>query len=627
MTSVIGPLTNSDDSDLLDRSAALARLPSKPRLVPLVALVWAGAACVWSKRTHSFFLYSDARTHLDIARHVTDALTPGLAQLGSVWLPLPHLLLVPLVASTWMWHSGAAGAIVGGACFVYASVRVYTLVDELTGSQVGAWCAFAVFATNLNILYLQTTALTEPVLLAFFVGAIYHLARWMRTRSVRSLALAGLLTFGASLSRYEGWVLLVAAAGLVLVWSHVEPHQSKQPQANLLLYLVIGGYGIVLWVIYNAMIFHNPLYFIESSNSAQSQQQHLAKAGYLPTKGHLLTSALTYGWTVIDVVGPIVAGVGLVCVVMLCLWRYSGRHRIRAVLFLLATPIVFNVVALWAGQSDLQVPQVPPYGMFNDRYGIMALPLFAVAIGVVAGRWRKTVFALFGVAVLTFVLAANSTPLTVQDGRTGLSSATHGHPELAAAYLHARYHGGEILADDSVASPFMFATGLDLRDFITPGFHPYYQNALRSPAANVDWAVAFPGDQVSTDMTAHPDRFHRFRLAYTEGVIRIFRRLPSGTVQLTGKEKKTQPHLAIGAAPTSNSPVSTVLPPASSATSLAPATAAEQSAFKVGTRSCQSGSATTLASVDATEQAAFKAGQQWCRSSTTGGHQSSVDKG
>ena len=151
--------------------------------------------------------------------------------------------------------------------------------------------------------------------------------------------------------------------------------------------------------------------------------------------------------------------------------------------FLLASPIVFNVVALWSGQSALQVPQVPPYGMFNDRYGIMALPLFAVAIGVVAGRWRKTVPVLFGVAVLTFVLAVNATPLTVQDGRSGTLERDTWTSGVAAAYLRARYHGGEILADDSVASPFMFATGLDLREFITPGFHPYYQDALRSPAS------------------------------------------------------------------------------------------------------------------------------------------------
>src|SRR3989344_497808 len=38
--------------------------------------------------------YNDARSHLDIGRRVVEGLTPGLAQLGSVWLPLPHLLMI-----------------------------------------------------------------------------------------------------------------------------------------------------------------------------------------------------------------------------------------------------------------------------------------------------------------------------------------------------------------------------------------------------------------------------------------------------------------------------------------------------------------------------------------------------
>ena len=90
-----------------------------------------------------------------IARHVTDGLQIGLAQLGSVWLPLPHILLAPLVAVNWMWHSGAAGAIVGGCCFIYSAVRIYSLVYELTNSRVGASCAFSVYALNFNILYLH----------------------------------------------------------------------------------------------------------------------------------------------------------------------------------------------------------------------------------------------------------------------------------------------------------------------------------------------------------------------------------------------------------------------------------------------------------------------------------------
>jgi len=42
--------------------------------------------------------YGDAVAHLHIARRVIDSRRPGLSELGSVWLPLPHLLMIPFVA-------------------------------------------------------------------------------------------------------------------------------------------------------------------------------------------------------------------------------------------------------------------------------------------------------------------------------------------------------------------------------------------------------------------------------------------------------------------------------------------------------------------------------------------------
>ena len=123
------------DESVVESAEDLTGAKTIPGPVVLFALAAAVGATIWSARTHSMLLYSDAQTHLDIARHVTDGLRPGLVQLGSVWLPLPHLLLVPLVAVNGLWHSGAAGAIVGGCCFVYSAVRIYTLVDEVTGSE------------------------------------------------------------------------------------------------------------------------------------------------------------------------------------------------------------------------------------------------------------------------------------------------------------------------------------------------------------------------------------------------------------------------------------------------------------------------------------------------------------
>jgi hypothetical protein len=496
--------------------------------VLLAAVACAVAASIWSAVTHSILLYADAQSHLNIARHVTDGLRPGLAQLGSVWLPLPHIFMTPLVVFDWMWHTGAAGALVGGICFVYSAVRIHSLVEELTGSRVGAWCAFAVYVLNLNALYLQSTALTEPVLLAFMVGSVFHLARWLRTRSLKELAVSGVLTFGATLTRYDGWALLAGAVIAVAAWSWSETRDAKETEANVLVYAVIAGYGVVLWLLYNLIIFHDPLYFIQGAYSAQAQQDVLAGFGGLATKGNVARSAATYGWTATDVLGPAVVGATVAGIAALALIRHPGRRRALVVLGVLGAPVIFNVVSLSTGQTVIRVPEMSPGGMWNDRYGVVALPLAAVTLGTIAGRWRAMAPLVLAVAAVSLTLMLTSTPITVRDGRAGESSAARGGPLLAVNYLHRNYRGGEILADDSKASPFMFESGLDLEKFVTVGFEPWWNDALRDPGGAVAWLVTLNGDAVSADMAEHPERFRRFRLVVIDRrpdvVIRLYER-------------------------------------------------------------------------------------------------------
>lgn len=530
-----------------------------PLPVWLVAVGAAGLATAWSAATHSMVLYGDARAHLDVARHVTDGLNTGLAQLGSVWLPLPHILLVPLVAITPLWHNGAAGAIVGGACFVYAALRIFSLVEELSGSRLAAWCGFAVFVLNLNMLYLQSTALTEPVLLAFSIGAVYHLARWMRTLRARDLLWGALFVFCATLTRYEGWALLAASVLVVGLWASLNDRRKKSPQANLALFGVISCYGIVLWLLYNLIIFHDPLYFLHSAYSAQAINE--AQAQFAGTKGSLSKSVLTYGWDMIGILGAPVLIAGDVSAIMLLAIRHPERRRTIFTLALLIAPVLFEFVSLYVGQTTIRVPQLFPFGMWNDRYGIVALPFCAVAIGVLVGRWRWMLALAIPATAASLLIMALGTPLTIADGRTGTSSAAGGHPETAAAYLSRHYRGGEILADDSAASSLIFASDFDLRQFVTPGFHPFWEWATTSPARNVAWVVSYPGDAVTSDMTVHPDRFRDFRIKFTEGRIKIFERLPSGTMPSAAKGTETDsdggstssaPNHPVGAGSSSN---------------------------------------------------------------------------
>ncbi|MBJ7600906.1 MAG: hypothetical protein DLM67_23390 [Candidatus Nephthysia bennettiae] len=457
-------------------------------------------------------LYNDARSHLNIARHVTDSLTPGFAQLGSVWLPLPHMLMVPLTMNDFLWHSGIAGSLVGGLCFVFSGVRLFQLVSGWAGSQVAGLCTVGAFVLNANLLYIQSTALTEPVLVAGLIGASYHLANWLRSNRYADLNLGAIYALAATLTRYDGWFYLLVATVVVFAVSWVRSRSWSVGEANGLIFAVVGSYGVILWLLYNAIIFGDPLYFMHSVYSAQSQQETIFKAGKLPTKGNLVVSAEIFGQDVLDVCGWLLVALGAAGWLTWLLFKARGRRaRSLALLALLSSPVIFNVIALYLGQSILAVPEIPPHGWFNDRYGIVALPLLAVGAGLLAATAAR-LWPLPALAVVAagFLLAAQGRPIVVEDG---LQGASHTGTEIndGAAFLKAHYHGGRILADDYLASPMMFASGINLREFITVGYRPYYQNALRAPDSNVEWIVRIYTDDVDRTMREHPERFERFK--------------------------------------------------------------------------------------------------------------------
>ncbi len=64
-------------------------------LVSLAAI--GGLATAYVNHSGWTLYYGDAEAHLDIARRIVDSRQPGYEQIGTVWLPLPHLLMLPLV--------------------------------------------------------------------------------------------------------------------------------------------------------------------------------------------------------------------------------------------------------------------------------------------------------------------------------------------------------------------------------------------------------------------------------------------------------------------------------------------------------------------------------------------------
>src|SRR5260221_1290893 len=132
--------------------------------VALVAFLLAclSAAAVWLTWRQGWTLYyGDAEAHLNIARRLVDSRNPGPGQIGTVWLPLPHLLMLPFVKDDWLWRSGLAGAIPSAFCLVIAGAFLFAAVRLELGTTAAGAVSVALFALNPNLSHLSSAPLAE----------------------------------------------------------------------------------------------------------------------------------------------------------------------------------------------------------------------------------------------------------------------------------------------------------------------------------------------------------------------------------------------------------------------------------------------------------------------------------
>src|SRR5437879_7805150 len=102
-------------------------------LVAQLAAAISIASFFYYLRHGDLLLYGDAVAHINIARRVFDSRTPGILQLGTVWLPLPHLLMLPFLLSRWLWQTGIGGSIPSLIAYVFSVVGIFRLVRTAPG--------------------------------------------------------------------------------------------------------------------------------------------------------------------------------------------------------------------------------------------------------------------------------------------------------------------------------------------------------------------------------------------------------------------------------------------------------------------------------------------------------------
>lgn len=431
--------------------------------------------------------YNDARSHLDIGRRVVEGLKPGLAQLGSVWLPLPHILMIPTIWNDFFWHSGLSGALQSMISFIATGALIYIIMKRFAFSMLSRVVAVVIFAANLNILYLQSTAMTELLLIATLTTAIHYFIEFHRNDNLLALIKSALFVMLATLIRYEGWFLLVYGSMILGIYV-LKTKGYKAAEGTLVLFGTLAGLGIVMWLLWNQLIFKDALYFAFGPFSAHAQQQQLESAGVLATKGDLLLSLKIYLYALIFNSGAyvvIAATLGA-----LCFWFDKNiKWSVRLASTTLLAPFIFNVLALYLGHSVLFIQGISGNTWFNVRYGIIMAPTFAIFIGYLIHRFSNLRFVIIGFFLLITIFSfANRDAVTIDDARVGSSQKNVSEVSGWLA-THTRNEKGFVLISAASHDAIIFSSGLPMKKFIHEGTGAYWESATLTPDRWARWVI------------------------------------------------------------------------------------------------------------------------------------------
>src|SRR5919108_313213 len=149
-------------------------------LIIVLAIGLFSAIYLYALDKYSLLYYGDAVSHLVRSREFVDSDNPGLfEQLGTAWLPLPHILLLPFTLIDSLFITGFAGLAVSLPCLAITSVLLYKMIRTHLGAiSYIAVAGALLYALNPNILYMGTTAMTEAPFMLFFVASAYYFQRW-----------------------------------------------------------------------------------------------------------------------------------------------------------------------------------------------------------------------------------------------------------------------------------------------------------------------------------------------------------------------------------------------------------------------------------------------------------------
>lgn len=554
--------------------------------VVLASVLLAFVALIVSFTRGYVLLYGDAVAHMGIARRIVDTRNPGLVQLGGVWLPLPHLLMLPFIWKMEWWQSGLAGTWPSLACYLLGVAGFYRLCRRMLAPR-WALIAAAFYAVNPNLLYLATTAMTEPLFLALLIWlalvtmeCVEAIRKGEEQRARRRIIVLSVLILAAVFTRYDGWIV-GACVWCVVAWQLARAKQMRRSSLTFAVFTVLAIAGPLLWFWYNQHFYHDWLDFMRGPYSAPAIERRTSPPGSRHYRGwhNPAWALLFYTRTAQVVAAAWETGFALMAAAVAGLWMALRKRGERASL-LLWVPLPFYVYSVAYGSVPIFIPQLWPHSYYNARYGMELLPalaLFACIAGAALEAWLKqradrrsepavesaTSAAkpkasqpaqVFFVAAVVLAMLNPIGMIYGADAAQKIASAIERHPSRVLASYSPPLVLKEALVNSSTRVPFernlalvldefppgapilmqqsdhigaLEDAGIPLKQTINETDYDSWRAALADPAGRAQFVIAMEGDEVSKAVAAHPQDLEEIDILFTTGqpCARIYRSL------------------------------------------------------------------------------------------------------
>ena len=445
----------------------------------------------------------DARAHLVVARRIIDSITPGWQQIGAVWLPLPHLLNMFPVQIDALYRSGASAVAISIVSFAVATATVAWIAADITASPVAAGVAALVFAINPNVLYLQATPMTEPLLIALMAAAVAMLMQPCAP------GLVGAAFALACLTRYEAWPVTAAALALAFVarWRGGESVETAVRETGRI--ATLPAIAIVAFLIFSRIVIGR--WFVSSGFFVPENK----------ALGRPWIAAAEIAWGVRTLSSApliVISSAGLIAVIVAAV-RHRDRRRTLIPLSLAAAALL-----PWAAFVNGHP--------FRIRYMVVLLPLEAIGVGAAAGlvpRFKvPSAIALTAVTLYALRPLDRAAPMIVEAQWEQPNAAPR---REVTNCLRAGYDGETIMASMGSLGHYMQEAardGFNIRDFLHEGNGDIWLAALDGPRPFVGWILieekANGGDMLAKRARDNPHFLDGFARVCEGGGLALFER-------------------------------------------------------------------------------------------------------